>query len=132
MAPPHTFFDAVLDADDAAELIELEAEVELFDNELAIEDVAELSEADAFDAPFKISLLPDEMEELAESERLEPESETTEAAELRLLDAFSTMPGSFPTIDSEARADRLLALSLATETTLSILPCGVPMTELDA
>jgi hypothetical protein len=104
MAPPHTFFGPVLDAD-TAELIELEAEVEPFDNELATEDVAGLGEADAFKTPFESLLCPDEIEELAASDKLDADS------------------GSFPTIEDEAFSDKLLPLST--------LPCGVPRTELD-
>jgi hypothetical protein len=104
MAPPHTFFDPVLDAD-TAELIELEAEMESFDNELAIEDVAGLDEADAFKTSFESLLRPDEIEELAASDRLDADS------------------GSFPTIEDEAVSDILLPLST--------LPCGVPRTEPD-
>ena len=132
MAPPHTFFEAVLDAEEAAELIELDADVELLDRELAIEDVAELRELDALDAPFETSLVPDETAELEASKILDAESDTTEAADLRLLEAFSTTPGSLPTMDDDALADRLLALSLATEAMLSAVPCEVPMMELDA
>jgi hypothetical protein len=112
----------VLDAEEAVELTELEAEVELLDNELAIDEVAELRALDAFDAPFETWLLPYEIEELAASDRREADSETTEPPDLTLFDAFSAIPGSFPTMDDEALADKLLALSLATEATLSTLP----------
>ena len=132
IAPPQTFLDAVLEADDAAELTELDVSEALLESELAIDDVAELRELDAFDAPVDTSLAPEDMEELAASERLEADSETTEAADLTLSDAFSPMPGSLPTIEEEALAERLLALWLATEAMLSTLPCEVPTMELDA
>jgi hypothetical protein len=51
MAPPHIFFEAVLDAEEASELTELEVSEALFDRELAIEEVAELNDSEALDAP---------------------------------------------------------------------------------
>jgi hypothetical protein len=42
MAPPHTFLDAVLDAEEAAELADLEASLALFDTDFEIEDEPEL------------------------------------------------------------------------------------------
>jgi formyltetrahydrofolate synthetase len=51
MAPPHTFFEAVLDAEEASELTELEVSEAGFDSELAIEEVAELNDLEALDAP---------------------------------------------------------------------------------
>ena len=132
IAPLQTFFEAVLDVEEAAELIELEASEALFDTELDTEDEADLINLDAFDAPFDAWLLPDEIEVLTASDRLEADFETTEALDLILLEAFSPTPGTVPITDDEAFADRLLALSLLTETMLSSLPCGVPITELEA
>ena len=122
----------MLEADEAAELAALEPSVTLFDKELPMDEVAELSELDAFEAAFETSLVPELTNELAASERLEAESETTEAADLTLFDAFSTIPGSSPTTDADALAERLLALSEATEITLSTVPWEVPITELEA
>jgi len=122
----------VLEAEEAAELTELDVSEALFDKELATEDEAELRALDALDAPFEPSLLPDEADEIAASDKLEAEPEMTDAADLTLLAAFSATPGSSPTIEDDALADRLLTLSLATDVTLSTLPCCVPMTELDA
>jgi hypothetical protein len=76
-------------------------------------------------------LLAEETDELAASDRPDAESETTDAADLTLLDAFSRTPGSDLTIDEDALAERLLAPLVATDTTLSTLPWGVPMTELE-
>src|SRR4051812_24560934 len=101
IAPPHTFFEAEAEAEEADELREFDASAALLDSELATEEDAELSDSDAT-----------ETDELATSERLEAELETADAAEPTLLDAFSTIPGSVPKTDAEALADRLLALSL--------------------
>jgi hypothetical protein len=62
------------------------------------------------------------MDELASAARLEADSETTEAADLMLSEAFSATPGSLPTTDDDAAAEKLLMLLLATEATLSAFP----------
>jgi hypothetical protein len=133
MAPPHIFFDPVLDAD-AVELIELEAEVELFDNELATEDVVELSEADAFKAPSESLLRPDETEELAASDRLDADSGSFPTMEDEAfsdkLFPLSTLPSGVPRTELDAWSMMLLPEALATDTALSTVPCEVPMIEL--
>src|SRR3954453_22208934 len=122
MAPPQIFLDAVLDSEDAAELTELEATEALWDTELEMEDCIELAEADALEAPSDTWLLPADNEELAASEKLDADFEISEPTDFRLLDACSAAPGSDPTIEYEGFAERLLALSLATDEILSTVP----------
>jgi hypothetical protein len=111
----------VLDAEEISELTELAVSEALFDTELETEDDTEL-----------IWLLAEEMEELTASDRLEADSEISEATDLTLLEALSTTPGSDPMIEDDALADRLLALPLATEAMLSNDPVDVPITALEA
>ena len=59
-------------------------------------------------------------------------SDAAEAAERTLLEAFSIMPGSVPFIEEDTFAAILLALLLATDATLSTVPCDVPITEPEA
>ena len=112
----------MLDTEDASELIELDVSDALLEIEDESEDDAELMDFEAFEAPLEASLLPEENEELAASDKLDADPETAEAADLMLLDAFSTIPGSDPTMEDETFAERRLALSLATEATLSMVP----------
>jgi len=100
----------VLDSEEAFELAELEATETLFDKELESEEESELADEEAFEAPSESWLLPETIDDPATSDKLDADFETSDAMELRLLDAFSTTPGSAPTIEDDAFAERLLAL----------------------
>jgi hypothetical protein len=85
-------------------------------------------------------LLPEDNNELAELDKLDAElctsstemaSDRAEAAEEIPLEAFSTTPGSVPVTEEDIFAAILLALLLATDAMLSMLPCEVPITELE-
>lgn len=147
-----TLFDALLNAEDDKELASLEAPLALFDALFDAEDAPVLREEEALEAaePAELDMLEaletallllEESDELATLDKLNVElctsstgiaSDTAEAAEYILLEAFSTTPGSVPITEEEIFAAILLALLLATDAMLSILPCEVPITELDA
>jgi hypothetical protein len=129
-SPPLALFDALFDAEDAPVLREEEAL-----------EAAEPAELDMLEALETALLLLEESDGLATLDKLNVElctsstgiaSDTAEAAEYILLEAFSTTPGSVPITEEEIFAAILLALLLATDAMLSILPCEVPITELDA